>query len=516
MARSGAALGIGSVILGLALVTGVLKVGSAGGRDRVRVAEEVPVTAMDQGIGWANNSPALVADPADSRFVVMANRLDAPTFSCALQVSGDGGRSWLTTSPVPKLPPGAEKCYAPEADFDANGLLQVVFVGLAGPGNEPVGAYFTSSADRGRTWSDARQVLGPFSFGVRMAIDRSQGDNGRMHLVWIRASDPPSGGFGTPPNPIMAAHSDDGGKTFSEPTQVSDAARQLVVGPALALGPDHAVYVGYYDLGEDVIDYYGLEGNVWEGRWSLVVATSSDGGGRFASGVVVDDGIVPHERALLIFTMPPPALVAGESGRLCAAWADGRFGDGDALLRCSTDRGVTWQDVRRLNDDPRGNGRTQDLPRLAVAPGGRLDAIFNDRRDDEENVMNDVTYTFSNDWGGSFTANQRLTRDPSTTLIGQEYTNASVQGRVEFGGRLALLSRDERVVAAWTDTRNSRPGSTGQDIFATVVDVPHAGSQPVWARVAGGALVVGGLAGAAFALTGPRRQRPAEAEDSDV
>ncbi|MBW3575856.1 MAG: glycoside hydrolase [Actinobacteria bacterium] len=462
-------------LVAAALIGGGLLAGSvasaAGPTTPPQVLPEVPVTATDQRVGPANNTPMIVADPSEPRFVTLANRQDAPDFSCTLHVSGDGGRSWLPVQPVPQLPDGAEKCYAPEVAFDREGTLYYLFVGLAGGGNEPMGAFLTTSADRGQTFSPPRQVLGPLNFAVRMAIDPGLGDRGRLHLVWLHAtSDPPLGAFGPPPNPILAAYSDDGGATFSSPVQVSDAERQRVVAPALALGPDHAVHVAYYDLEDDVIDYQGLEGPTWNGTWSLVVANSVDGGDSFSGGKVVDDSIAPHERVMLIFTMPPASLVADAEGRLCAAWTDG--GDPDALLRCSVDQGRGWSEVRRLNDDAVDNGRRQYLPRISMAPTGRLDAIFYDRRDDAEDIGNHVYYTFSTDEAKTFASNLRLTADGSSSQIGQRYTNTSAEGLVEFGSRLGLLSQPHQVVAAWTDTRNSKQ-PPGQDVFATTVVFPQ-------------------------------------------
>lgn len=67
---------------------------------------------------------------------------------------------------------------------------------------------------------------------MRLAIDPTMGDTGRMHLVWLEvAEDAPLGGLPPPPNPIMAAYSDDGGTTFSDPVEVSDPARPLPVAP---------------------------------------------------------------------------------------------------------------------------------------------------------------------------------------------------------------------------------------------------------------------------------------------
>lgn len=478
------------------------------------VAPDLPVTAMNERVGAANNSPELAADPTNGRFVVMANRLDAPDFSCALQVSGDGGRTWLPADPVPRLPEGADKCYAPEVAFDSDGTLYYLFVGLAGGGNQPMGTFLTSSDDRGRTFTDPTSVLGPRNYSVRMSLDPTLGEYGRLHLAWIATtSDPPLGGFGPPPNPIMYAHSDDGGRSWSDPVQVSDADRPRVVAPALAVGPDHAVHVAYYDLQDDAVDYRGLEGPTWEGTWSLVVASSYDGGRDFGHGTVVDDAIEPHERVLLIFTMPPPALATDAEGRVCTAWTDARFGDADALARCSPDGGVTWQEPIRLNDDPTGNGAIQYQPQLASSPGGRIDAVFYDRRDDASDAsegdregFNHVYYTYSTDGGRTYEPNVRLTSTPSFSGVGQRYTITSAQGRAEWGSRMGLLSVDNRAVAVWTDTRNQRQG-TAQDLFTTTVTFPRPARSSVAWRVLGGTTVVVGVALGALLRFRRRRVR---------
>jgi hypothetical protein len=197
---------------------------------------------------------------------------------------------------------------------------------------------------------------------------------------------------------------------------------------------------------------------------------------------------------MLIFTMPPPSLVADGHNVLCAAWTDARHGDPDALLRCSAKGGRRWGPLRRLNDDALGNGRTQYLPRISVSPGGRLDAVFFDRRDDPENLLNHLYYAYSTDGARSFTRNVRLTQDATDSQIGQQYVNVSATGQFEFGARLALLSRDGDAVAAWPDTRNSRRGTTEQDLFAVEVSLSSDSHQPVIARIAGAALVLAGVA----------------------
>lgn len=430
---------------------------------------EYPVTASRTQAPEARNSPAIAVDPTEPRLLALAHRVDAREFGCGLQLSGSSGRGWVTAAPVKKLPSGADSCYAPEVAFDRKGRLYYLFVGLRAPANTPMGAFLVTSEDRGRTFSAPRRVLGPNGFGVRMAIDPSTGPRGRLHLAWLQAgADPALGALPSTPNPILAAYSDDGGRRFSKPVTLNGAAGQRVVAPALAIGPDRSVHVAYYDLRDDGRDYQGLEGPTWDGKWSLVLSTSTDGGRHFRRPKVVDDGIVPAQRVMLIFTMPAPALVAGRDGQLFVAWPDGRGGDSDILLRRSSDVGRSWARPQRLNDDAATTGRSQDLPRLAVAPSGRLDAIFYDRRNDGENHRNDVYYTFSNDGGRRFAVNLKLNAKSFDSRIGRQYSLTSAHGLVEFGSRLGLLSTDQGLVAAWTDTRNaSHP--VQQDVFSAVL-----------------------------------------------
>lgn len=298
------------------------------------IGPEIRLTANDPRLPRAQNSPTLIAHPIDESFVVLTNRWDAPIFNCALQISIDGGNRWFQANAVTQLPAGAEKCYAPEIGFDSAGTLHFLFVGLRGVGNTPMGVFLTSSTDRGQHFSAPRPVLGPNSFGVRMVIDAASGSSGRMHLVWLQANSEPGRGSLPPgPNPILSAHSDDGGQSFSEPVRVSDTDRQRAVAPALATGAGGTVYVLYYDLGADARDYQGLEGPTWEGQWSLVLSTSRDGGRHFGAGRLVDGGVVPPERVMLIFTMPSAAMVADRGGRVFVAWTDARNGDWDVLLR---------------------------------------------------------------------------------------------------------------------------------------------------------------------------------------
>jgi hypothetical protein len=151
------------------------------------------------------------------------------------------------------------------------------------------------------------------------------------------------------------------------------------------------------------------------------------------------------------------------------------------------------------------------MPRLGVSPGGRIDAVFYDRRLDPRNQVNEVFYTHSIDSGRTFRPNLKVTAEGSYSKIGQQYANPSAQGQVEFGNRLGMVSRDEELVVAWADTRNSRPDTTAQDVFARVVALPPL-RRPPWG-VVGAALVGGGVLISVLASRTSRRRRSGAVND---
>lgn len=477
----------------------------AAGRQR-----DTPVTSTDLRAERANNTPVLAADPTDGRFVVLANRVDATEFDCALHASGDGGRTWRPLPARLRRPDGVDHCYAPQVVFDRQGRLYLLLVGLAGPGNRPAGVFLATSADRGRSFSDPRQLLGPGNYQVRLAIDPRPAGRGRLHLVWLEARGEPSlGSLPPPPNPIRAAHSDDGGRTWSDPVQVSDPDRDLVVAPQVAVGSAGDVHVLYYDLHADRRDYHGLEGPIWDGTWTLLHAASTDGGQTFRDSQVVTDAISPPGRVMLIFTMPPPGLATLGDGRVVAAWPDARHGDPDVLAANSADGGATWRGPVRVNDDPGGSGATQLLPTLAAADG-RAEVLWLDRRRDPTgDIATDVHYSASTDGGASFGASVRVNAKAFDARTGARYPIPSAAGLVEWGSGLGLLAGGHRTVAAWPDTRHVPSGMTHQDIFATLISHPSKGASAV-----GPGAVAAGLtltAGALLVVVRRRRDHPATA-----
>lgn len=475
-----------TAVLGLALAVGVAMVlwtKTTGPRDGGDVLVNPP------GIITANNSPTLVRHPDRADHLVVAHRIDRPGFDALLEWSEDGGVSWKATE-LP-LPPDTPACaaspertpcpYAPDVAFGPDGTLYVLYVHLEGRGNTPASLWLARSEDGGRSIDLPVEVAGELAFQARLAV----APDGTVHVVWLQAANVGLNRL-VGPAPVVASSSEDGGRTFSDPVPVSDAARERVGAPSPVVDSDGDLVVLYEDFKDDRRDFENLEGPAHPGPFSLVLTRSDDGGSSFSPGVEVEAGIVPTER-FLVFLPESPSLAGGPEGVLYAAWHDGRNGDDDVFVRRSDDGGASWTEALRVNDNPLHDGTDQYLPQVAVAPDGRLDVLFYDRRADRANVMTQAYLATSADGGGSFT-NLAVSSAAFSSEVGPSFGEAY---GTDVGTRVGLASDEQGAATAWTDTRLGDRASGRQDVFASTVGGLGASSALRWALLAGVVLVAG-------------------------
>lgn len=443
--------------------------------------------AASQGDISANNSPSIARNPRKPGNLAVANRIDGPRYSCGLHLSSDGGSSW---SRVPvEIPRGEErKCYAPDVAFTPDGKFHMSYVTLKGTGNVPNAGWYVSSTDGGRTLSKPRRVLGPLAFQVRLTADPR--DPRRLYLSYLRAdSDVGVLRFTAPGNPILVSRSQDGGSTWDRPVRVNAVGRSRAVAPSVAVGPKGEVYVLYLDLGDDRLDYEGVHegrgGPPYSGKFKLVLSRSLDRGATWEESEV-EDRLVPVERFVAFLPPFPSVAVGPRDGRIYAGFHDGRLGKSDVLVWSRPARGGGWQGPTRVNDTPERDGTSQYLPKLDVAPDGRLDVVYYDRRSDAKDVKNEVSLQSSFDRGESFGASIALSGRAFDSRVG--YGNE--RNLPDLGSRLGLVSAARSAVAVWSDTRSGTVDSNKQDIGSARVTF----DQPGWRTAARLILLCGGVA----------------------
>ncbi len=461
------ALAAGSLLLvglGAFLISG-----SFDDQPTVRLAghdQPVNVSARHADDLSAHNSPTLVRNPVRPGSLAVSSRIDTPSFSCALHISQDGGGSWKQTAiPAPK---GEEaKCFAPDVAFSADGTLYFSFVTLGGRGNVPHAVWLSTSKDDGRTMSDPVRVHGPLAFQVRLAADPAR--PARLYMTWLQAEDVGVLKLTGPGNPIQVTRSDDGGASWQAPVRVSSPARQRAIAPVPVVGRDGAVYVLYVDVGKDRLDYegghLGRGGPPYPGPSTLVLARSRDHGATWDESVA-GKGLVPIKR-FLVFLPEFPSPAVARDGRVYAAYHSAGLGDPDVWLWSLAPGASSWSGPTRVNDTQRRDRTAQYLPKLAVAPDGRLDVLYYDRRADRRNLLNQVSLQSSFDHGETFSPAIRLSSRPSDSRIGF----GAKEGLPDLGSRLALISTDRAALGLWTDTRAGVPATQKQDLAEAAVAV---------------------------------------------
>jgi hypothetical protein len=503
------------VVLGLALL--LVGIGCAvvsGSFDEQATVElvgsdqPVNVSARSTTDISAHNSPTLVRNPVRPANLAVSSRIDTPEFGCALHITLDGGRRWTQTQvPIPK---GEEpKCFAPDVAFAADGKLFVSFVTLFGPGRVPHAVWISTSEDGGRTLSVPQRVGGELAFQVRLAADPANAE--RVYLTWLQARDVGTLKFTGPGNPIQAMRTDDGGATWQSAGRVSASSRGRVLAPSPVVGRDGAVYVLYLDVGDDRLDYEGGHGGrggtPYPGPYALVLARSQDRGLTWDESPVADD-IVPIKR-FLVFLPEFPSIAVDGDGRVYAAFHSAKLGDPDVWVWSLAPGKSSWSGPVRVNDTKRSDGTAQYLPKLSVAPDGRLDVLYYDRRADAENLRNEVSLQSSFDHGASFSRTVKLTSKPSDSRIGF----GAKEGLPDLGSRLALISSDRAALGLWTDTRAGIPATQKQDLAAAAVAVSDPPRLSSFAenglRFGGILLAVAGLALIALGLRGRGTPQPA-------
>ena len=489
--------------------------GACGGGETPNAEELLPapgedvLVTQDRNPVIARNSPALAINPIQRTNMVIVDRVDRPDYSAGVHITNDGGTNWRDVALT--SPAGVSgKLFAPAAAYDARGTLYVSYVILSGSGNDPDSYWVARSGDSGLSFEDPTKIAGPFTYQTSLAVAPR---SGRLYASWLQSNLEATTCllcFAQTGLPIVVSRSDDGGRTWSPPVQVSDAGRMRVGAPALSVDPDGNPAVLYMDYGEDRWDWQNLPGN-YDGTFSLVSTRSGDRGRSWEPGRVVDAEIVPTGRFHVYLPVTPGFTIAS-NGDMYAVWADARAGDPDILLRRSTDEGRSWSEPVQVNRGAAGDGVPQDMPSVGVAPGGRVDVVYYDRTIDPRGSGADVLLSSSSNSGKSFSKAFRLSDSPSNRKIGPEGSPHAEEA--DFGTRTSVASLAGGVIAAWTDTRNGTLEGGKQDVFTAQVPLDDNSSLALANILLAGFGVLLGVAGVTlFVLSRRGRKKIAAAEE---
>ena len=173
----------------------------------------------------------------------------------------------------------------------------------------------------------------------------------------------------------------------------------------LAVAPDGAVYVS------------GQNGNNLP-----MIARSSNAMYAAQTPVFEFDTLVDLGGLVAVSTGPNPGGLLGQvwvaadhstgptAGRIYLLASVDRPGADplDVIFASSADRGATWTAPKRIYAEPFGLNAWQWFGTMSVAPNGRIDAVWNDTRNDPTATFSELYYAYSLDGGENWAAAQPL------------------------------------------------------------------------------------------------------------
>ncbi len=289
-------------------------------------------------------------------------------------------------------------------------------------------------------------------------VQGAPGKTGFQDKEWIAVDNFTGSGQGNvylverdfgPGNGIYFFRSTNNGATFlpSGGTLIASGAANNVQGAYVTVGPDHAVYVFFFDQSSPQ---------------RIRMCRSNDQGLTFSAAVTVATLATTGVNGNLGLgggfrtNAFPQAVVNPVNGNIYVVFNDKPAGTdkADIFFTQSTNSGLSWSARVRVNDDSGTNDQWQ--PTLAVMPNGEhLFISFYDRRLDAGNSLIDVFGAIGNISGGTVTLEptSRITDTSFPVVRGQD----PVVNSVYMGDYDQAAADNNFFYVTWGDNRLANP-----------------------------------------------------------
>jgi hypothetical protein len=405
---------------------------------------QVNVNAMGMNIvGDAANEPSIAIDPTNPNNIAIAWRqfdnISSNFRQAGYAFSTDAGATWTFPG---VLTPGT---FRSDPVLVADGFGRFFYNSLQGTFCIDV----FRSADAGATWPEQFFAIGGDKAWM-YADQRTAGIGaGHLYQAWSTAA-PCQFGVGT------FTRSIDGGETWLTPLSIPNTP----VFGTVVVGPDGEVIVagvdGPFFFNPDFVVARSTNARDPDATptWDFSVLGNFLGGALVGGGGPNPDGLLGQVWAAINPTIGPLR------GHVYILSSVDLAGDDpmDVMFSRSTDGGMTWSPPVKVNDDPAGNDAWQWFGTMSIAPNGRLDAIWNDTRDDPGNQLSRLYYSYSTDEGVTWTPNVALT-PPWDSLVGFPQQN-------KIGDYYHMISDMTGANLAYSATFNGE-----QDVYFLRIDV---------------------------------------------
>ncbi|WP_245593081.1 T9SS type A sorting domain-containing protein [Crocinitomix catalasitica] len=367
-------------------------------------------------------------------------------FKIKLKASFDGGLTWSEASTVVHVEEGYTSA-DPSISFNAAGDVFVCFIDFTGT-EPPVtgGVYVSKSTDGGLSWGLPSEVITTSYDGSKWPIDRPWIEidkSGGIYDGTIYISSMNLNRDNPPFRPYLSV-SNDGGSTFTTTYLDTEDWYAGSINPLPLCSPT---------LNSNG-DFYGSYPSyvITQSPYAQVfLAKSTTAGADFSHQKIIThtdptnlSDYPSAKKASLLRSDPSDPM------HLAFLYLSATSGDLDIYLTESYDEGENWTAAVRINDDPLGNDKMQDLLWADFDEDGDLIVSWRDRRNGRSG-----TYETSSEIWAAFRDKDALAFSPNFQITNTSvvYDTILASAGNDF---MCIKIQNDTINATWGDTRDGR------------------------------------------------------------
>ncbi len=410
---------------------------------------------------------SIAVNPANPQNLVAGSN-NPSTGEMDAYFSTDGGATWqVRLLPLTVDGTAFARATDPAVGFDRQGIAYFAYELLDNGFPSRASNVMARSTDGGNTWTAV--LVTPAGAGddkefIGIGPDRANPNVDRIYMGWQRSG-----------TQLVSSSLD--GISWSAPVQVNVGGADEGINSQIAVGPQGEVYFSWQEFGSAA------------GVGPVAFSRSLDGGLTWSAPIrPVITNVSPFNDPISggQYLIPPQPMTRGagahlsidvdrsggaHNGRIYMSIMDQGDRDGDALtghadtdifVLSSSDGGVTWSPLTRVNDD--ATNTSQFFAWIQVDQTNGLVALswYDARNDVANNQQAETFMTTSIDGGATFVPNVRV----ATATSDQSDANpdADLNGYGDYSG-LAVYNNIAHPV--WSDSRNR----TNPDVFTAAVTI---------------------------------------------